>query len=145
MSRHAISSLAAALAILATSALAQNPAGGDAFKKYDTNGDGRIAAEELPNRQALQKFDSNGDGVITRDEFGGAGRVGAGMAAPGMAGGQVEALVKAADKDGDGRITRAEAGDASWFDKVDRNEDGVLDAGELNVLRDAMEKKGAGR
>ncbi|MFM7043403.1 MAG: EF-hand domain-containing protein [Planctomycetaceae bacterium] len=142
MSRHAISSLAAALAIIATPALAQNSAGGDAFKKYDTNGDGRIAADELPNRQALQKFDSNGDGVITRDEFGGAGQ---GMGRPGMAGGQVESLVKAADKDGDGRITRAEAGDASWFDKVDRNEDDVLDAGELNVLRDAMEKKGAGR
>lgn len=83
MSRHVISSLAAALAIIATSALAQNPAGGDAFKKYGT--------------------------------------------------------------DGDGRITRAEAGDAPWFDKVDRNEDGMLDAGELNVLRDAMEMRGAGR
>jgi len=50
-----------------------------------------------------------------------------------------------ADTDGDGRITKAEAGDAQWFDKVDKNGDGVLDAGELNVLRDALEKNGAGR
>ena len=126
--------------------LAQAPVAGDLFKKFDKNGDGRIASDELPNRQALEKFDKNGDGAITPDEFSKAGNAGPGMTArgkplQGKGAGQYEAMIKAVDKDGDGRITKAEAGDPPWFDKVDKNQDGVLDAGEINVLRDAMAKQ----
>jgi hypothetical protein len=104
--------------------LAQTPVAGDLFKK----------------------FDKNGDGAITPDEVSTAGNPGPAMTArgkplQGKGAGQYEAMIKAVDKDGDGRITKAEAGDPPWFDKVDKNQDGVLDAGEINVLRDAMAKQ----
>ncbi len=139
-------SLPILLAIFSTHALAQTPVAGDLFKKFDKNGDGRITSDELPNRQVLEKFDKNGDGAITPDEVSTAGNAGPGMTArgkplQGKGAGQYEAMIKAVDKDGDGRITKAEAGDAPWFDKVDKNQDGVLDAGEINVLRDAMAKQ----
>ena len=41
-----------------------------------------------------------------------------------------------------GSLLRSDlTGDPPWFDKVDRNQDGVLDAGEINVLRDAIAKQ----
>jgi EF-hand domain pair/EF hand len=117
-------SLPILLAIFSTHALAQALVAGDLFKK----------------------FDKNGDGAITPDEVSTAGNAGSGMTArgkplQGKGAGQYEAMIKAVDKDGDGRITKAEAGDPPWFDKVDKNQDGVLDAGEINVLRDAMAKQ----
>ena len=100
--------------------------------RLDTNQDGVIDAGELAKiREGMAKGDS-GKGV-------------AGMGKGQAGGGGPDDLIAKADTDGDGRITRAEAGDAPWFDKVDKNGDGVLDAGELNVLRDALEKKGGDR
>jgi hypothetical protein len=143
-------SLPILLAIFSTHALAQTPVAGDLFKKFDKNGDGRITSDELPNRQALEKFDKNGDGAITPDEVSTAGNAGSGMAArgkplQGKGAGQYEAMIKAVDKDGDGRITKAEAGDAPWFARIDRNQDGIIDAGELAKLKEAMRAgKGGG-
>lgn len=143
-------SLPGLLAILSTHAFAQPPATSDLFKKLDKNGDGRITAEELPNRQAMEKFDKNGDGVITREEVATTVKPGPGMAGPGKplqgkGAGQYEAMIKAADKDGDGRITKAEAGDAAWFARIDRNQDGIIDAVELAKLKEAMRAgKGGG-
>ena len=48
---------------------------------------------------------------------------------------QVDAVLRAADRDGDGKITKEEAGAAPWFDRVDANQDGVLDQDELTRLR----------
>jgi len=42
--------------------------------------------------------------------------------------------IRQLDADGNGKITKAEAGGAPWFDRVDRNRDGVLDGPELAVL-----------
>ena len=143
MRRVLAHSLPILLAIFSTHALAQMPVAGDLFKKFDRNGDGRISSDELPNRQALEKFDKNGDGAITPDEVSIAGNAGSGMTArgkplQGKGAGQYEAMIKAVDKDGDGRVTKAEAGDAPWFARIDRNQDGVVDAGELAKLKEAM-------
>ena len=59
----------------------------------------------------------------------------------GRGAGQCEAMNKAVGKDRDGRMTKAEVGDPPGCDKVDKNQDGVLDTGEINVLRDAMAKQ----
>ena len=150
MRRALAHSLPILLTIFFTHALAQAPVAGDLFKKFDKNGDGRITSDELPNRQALEKFDKNGDGAITPDEVSTAGNAGSGMAArgkplQGKGAGQYEAMIKAVDKDGDGRITKAEAGDAPWFARIDRNQDGIIDAGELAKLKEAMRAgKGGG-
>ena len=54
---------------------------------------------------------------------------------PPQGGGQIVERIKSLDKNGDGRITKEEAGGAAWFDRADQNNDGVLDAAELETLR----------
>ena len=40
----------------------------------------------------------------------------------------------ALDRDADGRLTRAEAGDATWFDRLDRDGDGAITRAELKEV-----------
>jgi Ca2+-binding EF-hand superfamily protein len=58
--------------------------------------------------------------------------------APRQGAGQLAAMLKSLDKNGDGKITKDEAGGAPWFDRVDLNHDGVIDAAELEKLRQTM-------
>lgn len=130
-------------ALATQAAFGQAPDGGDPFKKFDKNGDGKVTKEEVPNDAAFERFDKDKDGVITREEFAGAGKPDAGK--PGAkAGSQFDALVKAADKNDDGKITKSEAGDAPWFAKLDQNKDGVVDESELKRAREAMGAGGSG-
>ena len=46
-------------------------------------------------------------------------------------------MVKSLDTNVDGNITKEEAGSPPWFDRVDQNHDGVIDAAELEILRKA--------
>jgi hypothetical protein len=46
-------------------------------------------------------------------------------------------MVKSLDTNGDGKITKEKADGAAWFGRVDQNNDGVLDAGELETVRRA--------
>lgn len=140
MSGKTISMLVLSLVFQTTATLAQNPGDGDVFKRFDKNGDGRLTAAELPSPQLLQRFDKNRDGVVTRDELAGGGN-----AEPGKAGEQMERLLKAADKNSDGRVTKAEAGNAPWFARLDQNQDGVIDAGELAKIREGMAKGDSGK
>lgn len=56
-------------AILAASALGQ-PTPGEMFKRWDTNGDGKLSREELPERlrQNFGRVDRNADGFISMEE-----------------------------------------------------------------------------
>jgi len=45
-----------------------------------------------------------------------------------------QAIFKLLDKDGDEKVTKAEAGDAKWFSRIDRNSDGEITRKELNLL-----------
>jgi hypothetical protein len=54
---------------------------------------------------------------------------------PPQGAGQFDAMLKSLDKNVDGKITKEEADGAAWFGRVDQNNDGVLDAAELEGLR----------
>jgi hypothetical protein len=53
-------------------------------------------------------------------------------------------MVRQMDHDQDGRITREESGAAPWFNRIDQNEDNVIDAAELDRVRRAMKRPGNG-
>jgi peroxiredoxin len=64
-------------------------------------------------------------------------------AAPAANGIGLEQIIQFMDKNGDGKITKAEAGNASWFDKVDRNKDGTLTPDELKLVAEALSGRSA--
>ncbi len=114
------------------------------LKKADKDGNGKVTKAEAGDVPWFARLDQNKDGVVdareieqARKAFGGNGM----NSQAGTQGGQVNAMLKRVDKNGDGKVTREEAGDAPWFDKLDNNADGVLDAEELERLRDAATRK----
>ncbi len=145
-------------------ASAQTPAGG-VFQRFDKNGDGKVTKDELPNADTFARFDVNKDGAITLEEY---SQVASGMkptpatpTAPAKPGetppgtpmpattqtpsvSQIDAIVKAVDKNADGKITREEAGGAKWFDRLDQNADGAIDAEELAMVKKLAARGGAG-
>jgi len=133
-------------------ALAQGVGGGDVFARFDKDGDGKVTRAELPNRAAFDRFDTDKDGSITREEYtavaGGGGSPGGGSpgsTADGRGARMIDAVVKQFDANADGKITREEAAGAPWFNRVDTNADGVIDAAEIEAVRKIAARGGAGR
>lgn len=95
------------------------------LKKFDANQDGQITRDEWKGQEDnFQKLDSNSDGIISREEMA-AGRRQFG-----------KQRMKQMDADRDRQISRNEwSGDPELFNRLDRNNDGVISGRELKGRR----------
>lgn len=100
------------------------------LNKFDTNADGVLTIDEMPDHRA-KKFghmDMDGDGAVTRDEIDAARIKGRRH--------KTARMMKHLDLDGDGEITQAEftARALMMFEKADKNGNGVVTADEARKL-----------
>lgn len=125
--------LALAACLIAPPALAQQGAGGLALlQAADTNGDGAITLAEAQTARAgmFERLDADDDGYLSEAERTNANRQG----------GQARRGLEGADANNDGRIGRAEMMNQPYrgFDRLDRNNDDVVSAEELEAARSLM-------
>ena len=129
----------------------QRAARGDITQRLterDTNGDGRIEREELPQEMQARfdRMDTNGDGYIDDDELQTmASRMDrtSGRGAGGRGGDPMERL-RQMDADGDGRISKDEAPERMqerMFSRMDANGDGFIDEDELEAMAQRMGRR----
>lgn len=122
---------------LSLAAMAQETDG--VFGRYDLNYDGKVTADELPNKTTFARFDLDKDGAITLAEYqkvsGKAAAGGEAVTASRGLSSQIESMIKAVDKNADGQITKEEAAGAPWFTKLDQDGDSVVSAAELTLMR----------
>lgn len=120
---------AAALGCTALAASAQP--GRFMLERMDKDGDGRISeAEFSPRREGplLERADADGDGMVTRAEVEAMMRERQREAEERM-----DTLFADMDSDGDGAIT-AEELRAGRFQRLDANDDGFIDADEMDAM-----------
>jgi Ca2+-binding EF-hand superfamily protein len=101
------------------------------MERFDADKDGRVTREEWKGRpEIFARLDTNKDGAITKDEIEQAvQRMGRWRGRGG------DAVLRRWDTNKDGSISREEWRlDKAFFDRFDRNKDGVLRADELVVF-----------
>lgn len=109
------------------------------FQRFDTNGDGKIAKDELPEpfRDRLAPaFERLGKNELTREDFAEATRrmMGQSDGRPmdGPMIGRPPAFFRLVDVNNDGKLTKDELAKAiDKFSELDRNNDGAIDVAEL--------------
>ena len=126
--------------------------GGDAGARMDTDGDGRISADEWKMRpEMFQQLDRDGDGFLNageieelRKKFG--GRQGQGRRGQRGDAQQMFERLKKMDVDGDGNISASEfQGPEGFFKRLDQDGDGVVTKEELKALKQRARQGGQGR
>ena len=104
----------------------------------DADRDGRITQAEFveARRRLFDRLDRNGDGYVSSQD---APRRRARRA---QGGGRMAQLTAGLDRNGDGRVDRAEFvdGPSRLFERADANHDQVVDASELQALRDTLSR-----
>lgn len=128
---RSITLLAAALACLASPALAQP--GGDWFGAADADRDGSVTRTEFVRHRdaSFGRLDRNGDGVVSPADF------------PRLASRRPEAFARlteafgGADRNGDGAISRGELAQTPpvMFGRADTNRDGRVTRAEYDAAR----------
>lgn len=130
MKRHHFASLFAIAAIpLLSLAAAQANELRDRFDAFDTNKDGVLSGTELDASPLLRRLDTNGDGQVTPQEA--ALAVGAAMkkarpSTEAVTGMKTAAVFDRVDRNGDGILTPDELTDATWFERLDADQDGKV-------------------
>ena len=109
---------------------------GRMFERMDTNGDGKITRDELPEQAPpmFERMDSDGDGAITREEIsnfrpgGGRGQGGGGQRM------NPDRMFEQFDANGDGKITEDELPEDAppLLQRFDRDGDGAVTREELS-------------
>lgn len=133
------------------------PGGDLLFRTLDADGDGKLNRDEVYGASdALKRLDHNTDGLIDRAEAGAPGPMDGGgdlarggerrPGGPPNAGAAAEGLIRQQDKDGDGQLTREEAPErmAAYFDRIDTNGDGFIDAAEARQAIETMMRQREG-
>jgi Ca2+-binding EF-hand superfamily protein len=106
-----------------------------ALQAWDTDDDGRLAADEWSGKIPFEKLDADSNGQITEAEFRIALGLGAGDAQPvseAPHSADFELLLKAMDGNRDGQVSHDEwnGGTSDWED-LDANNDGFISADEM--------------
>jgi Ca2+-binding EF-hand superfamily protein len=113
------------------------------FKAMDTDGDGKISADEhaAHAREMFKKMDTNGDGKVTTAEMDSAHEKMMGKGKPEKMSSSEK--IKMMDTNGDGVLTEQEfeAGAKTMFDKMDTNGDGYLSKDEVKAGMQKMKEK----
>jgi Ca2+-binding EF-hand superfamily protein len=133
---------------LAGARVALADAESDMFKKMDTDGDGKISADEFAaaHKEKFQKMDTNGDGKLSPEEMKAGFEKGAKMMGKSAGPYKEEAVaekIKMMDTNNDGYISEDEfmAGQKTMFDKMDTDHDGYLTKSELKAGHEKMKSK----
>lgn len=125
--------LVVAAGLIASPAFAQQGGGALAMlQAADTNRDGAITRAEAQAARGVlfERLDADNDGYLSQAERANANRQG----------GQARRGIEGADANNDGRISRAELMDQPYrgFDRLDRNDDDIVSAEEIEAVRSLM-------
>ena len=115
------------------------------FHKFDRNKDGVVTVAELPDAKTRARFDQNGDGDVTLAEFRKTMGISDSISPQGKNAAvlrRVDAYIKKTDSNRDGKLSREEVGMEDWFDRIDRNNDGMVDEAEIAATRELVKKHG---
>ncbi len=117
--------VAAGAALMAAGAMAAEGGKGRGWDRMDVNGDGKLTAEEMSEKNAafIEKADADGDGAVTKEE----------MKAFHQARRAEWREKRNPDKNDDGVVDRTEYVNAAQerFDRMDKDGNGVLSEDEM--------------
>lgn len=142
--KHALQTTLVCGLALAGSAFAHGKDIDAKFKSMDTNGDGKISAEEhaAAAQKMFDSMDANKDGRVTAEEMTAAHEKKMGKKAGKSTMSSAE-KIKEMDTDGDGVLTSTEHANGSkvMFEKMDTDKDGFLSKTEFVEGHEKMMKK----
>lgn len=139
LSAFSIAAMGSALIVAAIAPAAAQERGGrlERLMEADANKDGAITRAEMraAREAAFRRMDANNDGYISEDERR--------QASEAAAARRKDKGARGADANNDGKISREEflAMPMHGFDRLDANNNGVIEAAEIDRARAMMERR----